>query len=237
MHTNVILNFSASWNFAGLSITSTETTSTYDMVDAQIPAPRCGLLRSFFDQTRFLHHMRSFTQQTCHPGIRSLGKLVCCLSIATILMPHSVRTFCTIPMQPQVGIFREVNLARSLLLEDKAWSPRRTNLDSNDRHSAGNSKHPSNDAKSLFQQAWILQTEHKNFSGSASLYEEALKLNPQIARQTSMTMWSEAWGLENIRGYPGELTSISFCSRPSPERRRQSSMQPAFPTGSPAAYR
>ncbi len=145
-------------------------------------------------------------QQPYNPCIRSFGKFVCCISIVTNIMPRRVCAFYTIPIQPQAGIFRMDNLARSVLLEDKTWSQRRKYLGNMEKISAEYVNHPSYDAKSLIQQAWKLQTGQSNYSGATALYEEALKLNPQLARQTSMTMWSEAWGLENIRGYPGEAT-------------------------------
>ena len=58
------------------------------------------------------------------------------------------------------------------------------------------------DVRLIFHQAWSLQTEEANYTEAAALYIEALKLNPQRARQLSTSMWSEAWGLQNIRGYP-----------------------------------
>ncbi len=151
--------------------------------------------------------------------LRTLEKLVCCLSIATSIMPHAVRAFYTIPMHPHAGVFRKDNLVRSLLLDDKAWIPKSVTPESKEQYSVGVSNCQSDDAKALFQQAWALQTTGQDVPTreilvakfSSMLYEAALKLDPQLARQTSMTMWSEAWGLENIRGYPGMVIQQSSC--------------------------
>jgi hypothetical protein len=145
-------------------------------------------------------------QQSQNSSIHTLAKLVCCICMSISILPHSVTGFYTIPMHPQTSTFKKDNLARSLLLEDKAWDPRLKVPDSKELYSGRSLDHQSRDARTLIQQAWILQTEAKNFSGSTMLYEEALKLDPQVARQTSMTLWAEAWGLENIRGYPGKVT-------------------------------
>jgi hypothetical protein len=60
------------------------------------------------------------------------------------------------------------------------------------------------DAKLIFHRAWFLQTEKSNYMEASLAYIEALKLDPQRARELSMSRWSETWGSQNIRGYPSK---------------------------------
>ena len=54
----------------------------------------------------------------------------------------------------------------------------------------------------IMKSGWRTQTIFGNFSACTASYQDALLTQPELARQFSMRMWSEAWGA-NVQGYPG----------------------------------
>ena len=117
--------------------------------------------------------------------------------------------FCNMPTVIHSCVARGFFITRPLHVSRDSWPPRR-NSNLTDKSSLITLK----DIKLIFMRAWYLQTEKEDFEQSAALYEAVLKLDPQAARQMSMMMWAEAWGSQNIHGYPGITnahTSSKFC--------------------------